>query len=109
MAAAIATLSERKPSLIGITSRASAAAATSSGTPAGSLRLVLANVEVGNTDFAAVRRLVARTPLRLFDPGAGSPFLLSPGDRLRFVPIGPGDFEAIARSPSPFDSPGGGA
>jgi len=34
MAAAIATLSERKPGLIGITSRASAAATTSSGTPA---------------------------------------------------------------------------
>ena len=33
IAAAIATLSERKPGLIGITSRASAAAATSSGTP----------------------------------------------------------------------------
>ena len=36
MAAAIATLSERKSGLIGITSRASAAAATSSGTPADS-------------------------------------------------------------------------
>ena len=36
MAAAIATLSERSPGLIGITSRASAAAATSSGTPADS-------------------------------------------------------------------------
>ena len=31
------------------------------GTPRGSLRLVVANVEVGNPDFAAVRRLVART------------------------------------------------
>jgi endonuclease/exonuclease/phosphatase (EEP) superfamily protein YafD len=29
--------------------------------PTGSLRLVVANVEVGNTDFAAVRRLIART------------------------------------------------
>src|SRR3954471_1179209 len=36
MAAAMATLSERKPGAIGITSRASAAAATSSGTPADS-------------------------------------------------------------------------
>ena len=36
MAAAMATLSERKPGLIGITSRASAAAATSSVTPADS-------------------------------------------------------------------------
>ena len=36
--------------------------ATASGEPArGSLRLVVANVEVGNTDFAAVGRLVTRT------------------------------------------------
>jgi endonuclease/exonuclease/phosphatase (EEP) superfamily protein YafD len=32
-----------------------------SGPAAGSLRVVVANVEVGNTDFAAVERLVART------------------------------------------------
>ena len=37
-------------------------AATAAGAPAqGSLRMVVANVEVGNTDFAAVERLVART------------------------------------------------
>jgi endonuclease/exonuclease/phosphatase (EEP) superfamily protein YafD len=36
-------------------------ATAASGTPAGSLRLVVANVEVGNTDFEAVRRLVRRT------------------------------------------------
>ncbi len=41
-------------------------------------------------------RLVARTPLRLFDPAALSPFLLAAGDRLRFDPIGPEEFEAIA-------------
>jgi endonuclease/exonuclease/phosphatase (EEP) superfamily protein YafD len=36
-------------------------ATAASGTPAGSLRLVVANLEVGNTDFEAVRRLVRRT------------------------------------------------
>ena len=36
-------------------------ATAASGTPAGSLRLVVANVEVGNADFTAVRQLVART------------------------------------------------
>ncbi len=42
-------------------------------------------------------RLVARTPVRLFDPGALSPFLLAAGDRLRFDPVGPEAFEEIAR------------
>jgi endonuclease/exonuclease/phosphatase (EEP) superfamily protein YafD len=36
-------------------------ATAASGTPAGSLRLVVANIEVGNTDVDAVRRLVRRT------------------------------------------------
>ena len=36
------------------------------GAPLGSLRLVVANVEVGNTDFAAVDRLVARTHPDIF-------------------------------------------
>jgi endonuclease/exonuclease/phosphatase (EEP) superfamily protein YafD len=36
-------------------------ATAASGPAAGSLRVLVANVEVGNTDFAAVERLVART------------------------------------------------
>ena len=32
-------------------------------------------------------RIIGRTPLRLFDPGAAEPFLLRAGDRLRFRPI----------------------
>jgi endonuclease/exonuclease/phosphatase (EEP) superfamily protein YafD len=36
------------------------------GAPAGQLRLVVANVEVGNSDFGAVRRLVAQTRPDLF-------------------------------------------
>jgi len=42
-------------------------------------------------------RIIARTPLRLFDPGAPAPFLLAPGDRLRFVPIERGEFDDVAR------------
>jgi len=33
-------------------------------------------------------RIIGRTPLRLFDPEGTSPFLLSPGDRVRFVRAG---------------------
>jgi inhibitor of KinA len=42
-------------------------------------------------------RLVGRTPLRLFDPVASSPFLLAPGDRVRFLPVDAPGFERIAR------------
>ena len=42
-------------------------------------------------------RIIARTPLRLFDPGADWPFLLAPGDRLRFVPVERGELSDIER------------
>jgi KipI family sensor histidine kinase inhibitor len=42
-------------------------------------------------------RLIGRTPLRLFDPLREPPCLLAPGDRLRFAPIGPDEFESRMR------------
>jgi KipI family sensor histidine kinase inhibitor len=41
-------------------------------------------------------RIIGRTPLRLFDPGAATPFLLAAGDRVRFAPIELDRFEAIS-------------
>jgi inhibitor of KinA len=41
-------------------------------------------------------RIVGRTPLRLFDPASPRPFLLAAGDGVRFQPVGPERFEAIA-------------
>ncbi len=41
-------------------------------------------------------RIIGRTPLRLFDPRAPSPFLLRPGDRIRFTPVDGSAFTAIA-------------
>jgi inhibitor of KinA len=41
-------------------------------------------------------RLIGRTPLRLFDPAAPSPFLLAPGDRVRFLPVAREAFDALA-------------
>ncbi len=32
-------------------------------------------------------RIIGRTPLRLFDPQREPPFLLEPGDLVRFVPL----------------------
>jgi len=40
--------------------------------------------------------LIGRTPLALFLPGEDPPCLLSAGDRIRFRPIGPEEFEALA-------------
>ena len=38
--------------------------------------------------------LIGRTPRKLFDPAAANPFVLEPGMRVRFVAIGPGEFDA---------------
>lgn len=42
-------------------------------------------------------RLIGRTPLRLFSPRAAPPFLFTPGDYLRFVPISSAEFDTIER------------
>jgi inhibitor of KinA len=41
-------------------------------------------------------RIVGRTPLRLFDPAGAAPFLLRPGDLVRFVPVDRARFDALA-------------
>jgi inhibitor of KinA len=64
--------------------------------PAGSVGIAGEQTGIYPVESPGGWRLVARTPLRLFDPGAPSPFLLAPGDRLRFVPIGREEFDAIA-------------
>ncbi len=40
-------------------------------------------------------RLIGRTPLRMFDPGATPPTRLQPGDRMRFAAIDRARFEAF--------------
>ena len=40
--------------------------------------------------------LIGRTPARLFDPRSDAPFLLAPGDQVRFEPITPQRYEEIA-------------
>jgi inhibitor of KinA len=41
-------------------------------------------------------QIIGRTPSRLFDPGRTPPSRLSPGTRVRFVPISPAEFEALS-------------
>jgi endonuclease/exonuclease/phosphatase (EEP) superfamily protein YafD len=60
LAAVAALLAAVNIAVLGIP-LAGVSTATAGGPSQGSLRLVVANVEVGNTDFAAVERLVAQT------------------------------------------------
>ncbi len=60
--------------------------------PAGSV--VIAGLQTGiyTIDSPGGWQLIGYTPLRFFDINAPQPFLLKPGDRLRFIPIREGDF-----------------
>ncbi|HKG26931.1 MAG TPA: 5-oxoprolinase subunit PxpB, partial [Thermomicrobiales bacterium] len=41
-------------------------------------------------------RLIGRTPLRMFDPGRADPFLLHPGDGVRFRAVGVDEYAELA-------------
>ncbi|MFL5274760.1 MAG: 5-oxoprolinase subunit PxpB [Anaeromyxobacteraceae bacterium] len=65
--------------------------------PAGSVGIGGVQTGIYPVESPGGWRIIARTPLRLFDPGADWPFLLAPGDRLRFVPVEHGELEDVAR------------
>ena len=71
--------------------------------PAGSVALAGPQTGVYSVESPGGWRLLGRTPLRLFDPdpGARRPFLLAPGDGLRFVPVGRARFDALAAEVRP--------
>jgi KipI family sensor histidine kinase inhibitor len=55
--------------------------------PAGSVGIAGAQTGVYPLDTPGGWRIIGRTPLRLFDPLADPPALLSPGDIVRFIPV----------------------
>ncbi|MEW6259228.1 MAG: 5-oxoprolinase subunit PxpB [Thermodesulfobacteriota bacterium] len=55
--------------------------------PAGSVGIADRQTGIYSIDSPGGWQLIGRTPLRLFDPMSDRPFLLEPGDRIRFVPI----------------------
>jgi KipI family sensor histidine kinase inhibitor len=71
--------------------------------PAGSVAIAGAQTGVYSVESPGGWRLLGRTPLRLFDPdpGARRPFLLAPGDGLRFVPVDRARFDALAAEARP--------
>lgn len=55
--------------------------------PAGSVGIAGEQTGVYPLESPGGWRIIGRTPLRLFDPLRAEPFLLAPGDLVRFVPI----------------------
>jgi inhibitor of KinA len=65
--------------------------------PAGSVGIGGVQTGIYPVESPGGWRIIARTPLRLFDPGASWPFLLAPGDVLRFVPVERAEYDEVAR------------
>lgn len=66
--------------------------------PAGSVALGGGQTGVYPSESPGGWHLLGRTPLRMFDPERSEPFLLKPGDRVRFAPITSERFAALAGS-----------
>lgn len=66
--------------------------------PAGSVGIGGGQTGVYPGDGPGGWRVLGRTPLRLFDPTRPEPFLVHPGDRVRFVPIDRDAFVALGGS-----------
>ena len=64
--------------------------------PAGSVAIGGVQTGIYPVESPGGWRVLGRTPLRLFDPRRARPFLLSPGDGLRFVSVEAAAFEALA-------------
>ncbi|HVP68370.1 MAG TPA: 5-oxoprolinase subunit PxpB [Anaeromyxobacteraceae bacterium] len=63
--------------------------------PAGSVGIAGAQTGIYPVESPGGWRLIGRTPLRLFDPGAERPFLLAAGDHVRFVPVSEEEWREI--------------
>jgi KipI family sensor histidine kinase inhibitor len=65
--------------------------------PAGSVGLAGRQTGIYPCDSPGGWQIIGRTPFTLFDPLCEPPALLAPGQRVRFRPIAPTEFQA-ARS-----------
>jgi inhibitor of KinA len=54
---------------------------------AGSVAIAGSQTGIYPLDSPGGWHLIGRTPLRLFDPTSNSPFLFSPGDTVKFIPL----------------------
>ncbi len=65
-------------------------------TPAGSVMQGGAQAAISPTAMPSGWHILGRTPVRIFDLAAAQPFLLAPGDHVRFVAIAPARFAGLA-------------
>jgi inhibitor of KinA len=65
--------------------------------PGGSVGIAGRQTGIYPTSTPGGWRLIGRTPVALYRPNSSTPFLLSPGDVLRFEPIGPQEFDRLRR------------
>jgi KipI family sensor histidine kinase inhibitor len=66
--------------------------------PSGSVSIAGVQTVINSVAAPSGWRLIARTPARLFDPARAEPFLLAPGDRVRFRPVPASDWPALDAS-----------
>lgn len=64
--------------------------------PAGSIGIAGGQTGIYPRETPGGWKLIARTPLRMFDPAKPEPSLLLPGNQVRFVPIDAQRFAALA-------------
>lgn len=69
--------------------------------PAGSVGIAGPQTGVYSFDSPGGWQIIGRTPLRLFDPHQEPPALFSAGQRVRFRPIMPSEFDAVRRVGAP--------
>ena len=67
--------------------------------PAGSVGIAGNQTGIYPTSTPGGWRLIGRTPLTLYRANSSKPFLLNPGDVVRFEPIGPQEFDRLQREP----------
>lgn len=67
--------------------------------PAGSVAVGGAQTGVYPLESPGGWHLIGRTPLKMFDPTRARPFLLEPGDHVRFAPIDEARYQALERVP----------
>jgi KipI family sensor histidine kinase inhibitor len=65
--------------------------------PAGSVGIAGRQTGIYPTSTPGGWRIIGRTPIQLYRPNTATPFLLSPGDLVRFEPIGPQEFDRLHR------------
>ncbi len=64
--------------------------------PAGTVSIAGSQTVINSVAAPSGWQLIARTPARLFDPRRRDPFLLAPGDRVRFRPVPAAEWAALA-------------